>query len=114
MTIMAERPTRLRAARPDTEPEPTTPEPDEPVPAIALTDNQQHVMHILDDTGDSTISWDPANPVEVQAAEAHFARMRAAGHLAYRTNADGGQAEQLQAFSPSAERIAFVPPLQGG
>lgn len=113
MTIMAERPTVLRTRRADTEPEPVTPEPTptEPTPAAIRTKN---VMHILDDTGDSTISWNPTNTAEVEAAEAHFAKMKSAGHLAYRTDANGGQAEQMRAFDSQAERIAFVPQLQGG
>jgi len=117
MTMMQER-TRLT---PEPQPYPPEPHPQPGPPAPdGVPDGLTHLMHGLDHTGDSVISWTPGNATEVAAARNYFARMTrrrsegGAGHLGYRTDEGGERAEQLREFDPQARRIMFAPPLEGG
>ena len=74
------------------------------------------MMRILDETGDTTITWAVDDPATIAEAEVLFARLvrerkipfaRAAGSPA-------GDAERISAFDPSAEEIVWVRPIAGG
>lgn len=82
--------------------------------ALEETTAQPHTMHIQDHTGDTTVSWLVDNEIETEAARKHFKRLKKAGYLAYRTDADGGRAEVIQEFDPAAGRIIMSPQLVGG
>jgi hypothetical protein len=70
-------------------------------------------LNVLDQTGDTTIGWDPSRPDEVDAARETFRKLKAKGYLAYRTEGkDKGEA--IREFDPRAERIVMSPPLAGG
>ena len=71
-------------------------------------------LHVLDDSGDTRIEWDPSDPVSVKAAEAAFKAAKKKGHLIYKTRADGSQGELLRNFDPQAERIVATPQTVGG
>ena len=73
-------------------------------------------MRILDETGDTSITWAMDDPATITEAEMVFARLvrerkipfaRAAGSPA-------GDAEKISVFDPNAEEIVWVRPIAGG
>lgn len=74
------------------------------------------IMRILDETGDTAITWAADDPATIAEAEALFARLvterkipfaRAAGSPA-------DAAEKISSFDPDAEEIVWVRPIAGG
>ena len=74
----------------------------------------EHVMKVLDHTGDTRTIWDPTVQAEVDAARAQFETLRGKGYMAYRVNNEGGEAEQIREFDSTAGRIILRPQLVGG
>jgi hypothetical protein len=73
-----------------------------------------HDMNILDQTGHTKISWDPAVEHEVEAAEEHFDLLIARGYNAFRVEGEDRQGARLTRFDPKAREIMMIPQLQGG
>jgi len=76
-----------------------------------------HTMHVLDHSGDTTITWNPDREAEVSAAREMFARLRGNRYLAYRRDpeaAGGGRGETIHEFDPQAREIVMVPQTVGG
>lgn len=71
-------------------------------------------LHVLDDTGDTRIEWNPANPDEVEIARKAFQTAKDKKMLTYRTRADGTAGEQIRTFDPAAERIIATRQIVGG
>lgn len=75
----------------------------------------KHAMAVMGVEGDVKTMWDASNADEVAEAHAQYDRLRAKGYRAFRVRGkDGSQGEQMNAFDPNAERIVFVPQMQGG
>lgn len=64
--------------------------------------------------GDTRITWDPENEVEVKEVRKTFKRLKDKGYLAYSVKEDGERKEVVHEFDPSAEKIILAPPMQGG
>jgi hypothetical protein len=77
-------------------------------------DEDMGIMSVLDRTGDSRIMWSKTDPDQVAAAEKRFDEYKAKGFAAFRVSKADGKGEQIDKFDASAERIIFVPQLQGG
>ena len=71
-------------------------------------------LRIMGRKGDTKVSWDPGNQVEVGEAEKSFVAYRAKGFAAFRTTKGGNKGKQITVFDPNAEEILFVPPIAGG
>jgi hypothetical protein len=73
-------------------------------------------MHLADDQGDTTHTWDTADPRTVQEIEELFREAQAAGRLVYRQTGDGtGQQLRLATWNPAEDTELFVAPrLAGG
>jgi hypothetical protein len=74
------------------------------------------VMHILDQNGDSAVSWDVCDAPSLSRAEALFADLTSRRHLAF-ARAHGAPASEtvlVKTFDPDAEEIIWVRPIQGG
>lgn len=76
----------------------------------------KHAMAVMDGSGDTKAFWDAGKPEEVEAARRQFdflvkEKKYSAFHV---RGKDGAQGEQMRAFDPAAERIIFVPQMQGG
>jgi hypothetical protein len=73
-------------------------------------------MHVADDQGDTTHTWDTADPVTVRAIEEVFREAQATGRLVYRQIRDGtGEQVRLDTWNPEEHTELFVAPrLAGG
>jgi hypothetical protein len=73
-------------------------------------------MHIADHQGDTTHTWDIADPRTVQEIEELFREAQATGRLVYRQTSDGsGQQVRLASWNPEQDTELFVAPrLAGG
>lgn len=72
------------------------------------------IMHVLDDTGDTKLMWNPRDKDEVKTAKRTFRELSEKGFRAFRVDASGGQGEQIDAFDKDAEKIIFIPQMAGG
>lgn len=72
-------------------------------------------LRILDHTGDTKVEWDILDPASVAEVKAKFDQVLAESRgLAYRTDANGGNAEKITEFDESAPQIIISPQLVGG
>jgi hypothetical protein len=77
----------------------------------------KHVMDILDQSGHSTIGWNPDIESEVAIAKAAFDDAKKRGYQAFHVTGDEKNAkkgERMTEFDPDAERMMLLPQLQGG
>jgi hypothetical protein len=73
------------------------------------------MLHIMDRTGDTKLSWSQNNAAEVAVAKAAFDE--AVGKrrmMAFSVDEGGKQGERIREFDPTAERIILAPALAGG
>lgn len=73
-----------------------------------------HTLHVLNSTGDTMVAWSPTDDELVKLAVEEFTKAKGQGYLAYKTDADGQNAEVIQEFDVSAPRIAMTPQFVGG
>jgi hypothetical protein len=72
------------------------------------------MLHVADNTGHSTIEWDPTVAAEVDNARESFNRMKGDHkYLAYRVD-ENGDRTVIQEFDPDAGKIMMMPQTQGG
>lgn len=69
-------------------------------------------LTIMDHTGDTKVSFDPASVSEVTEAETQFNALIGKRHMAFANKPDGTK-QQIRAFDPSADIVMF-PALMGG
>ena len=70
-------------------------------------------LRILGKVGDTKISWDSRNEIEVAAAKETFEK-RLREHWSAFKDKHGLKGEKIKIFDPEAERIVLVPPISGG
>lgn len=71
-------------------------------------------MFVMDQTGHSITTWDPAVEAEVSAARDQFNTLTGKGYNAFRVEGLDNRGERLTKFDPSAGKIMMVPQLKGG
>ncbi len=72
-----------------------------------------HTLRILDSTGDTEITWDPADAATVSEARKWFDKVtKGTGRVAYK--AAPGESEVIKAFDPTAAEIVVAAKLVGG
>lgn len=76
----------------------------------------QHTLHVMDQTGDTRTTWDPANEAEVEAVRKLFKRLKKRGYLAYTVDPSGSKGEVVQGDELPVEAAAVImsPQMQGG
>ena len=74
------------------------------------------MMRILDETGDTTITWAVDDPATIAEAEAVFTRLVGQAKIPFArlAGAPAAAAEKIAAFDPNAEEIVWVRPIAGG
>lgn len=70
-------------------------------------------MSVMNDDGDTKITWDPMNPASVEAASTAFTSYRSQGYQAFAMTS-GTSGEQMEGFDPSVGAILLVPQMTGG
>lgn len=75
-----------------------------------------HAMAVMGKEGDTKHIWDKTQPAEVEAARAMWTKLVVDNrYLAFSVKGkDGAKGDQMREFDPNAERIIFVPQMQGG
>jgi hypothetical protein len=72
-------------------------------------------MRILDETGDTTVTWDADDGASTTEARRVFDRQRRMGRIPFcRRHAVQKDAVQLHRFDPEVHEIIWLRPLQGG
>jgi hypothetical protein len=73
-------------------------------------------MHVADDQGDTTHTYDTTDPTTVREIEQIFREAQATGRLVYRQTSDGrGEQVRLASWNPEEHTELFVAPrLAGG
>ena len=73
-------------------------------------------MHVADQQGDTTHTWDTTDPTTVQEIEELFREAQATGRLVYRQTSDGsGEQVRLASWNPTEHTELLVAPrLAGG
>ncbi|HZD02040.1 MAG TPA: hypothetical protein VFA46_18160 [Actinomycetes bacterium] len=73
-------------------------------------------IHVADAQGDTTHTWDTADPETVREIEEVFRRARRAGRLVYRQVGDGkGEQVTLETWDPEEHvELLVAPRLVGG
>lgn len=75
----------------------------------------RNALAIMDEKGDTKISWDPREPREVAAAKKQFEFLTREQHYqAFKVDPEGEYGEKLREFDPKAARIILVPQVQYG
>jgi hypothetical protein len=74
------------------------------------------IMRIVDQTGDSTLTWSRDDELSVVAAAEMFTRLAAEKKIAFAraAGAPANEAELVRHFDPEAEEIIWVRPVVGG
>ncbi|HEX5880125.1 MAG TPA: hypothetical protein VF468_17695 [Actinomycetota bacterium] len=73
-------------------------------------------IHVADVDGDTTRTWDTADPATVREIEEVFLEAQTAGRLVYRQTGDGrGEQVTLETWNPEQDTELFMAPrLAGG
>jgi hypothetical protein len=71
-----------------------------------------HEIAVMNKEGDTRTSWNPADADSVAVAKALFERLRASGHMVYKTVE--GESEIVREFDPQATDLVAVPRIVGG
>ena len=86
--------------------------------SVALEEARQMTgtMHVADHQGDTTHTWDTADPTTVREIEEIFREAQATGRLVYRQTSDGrGEQVRLDTWNREEHTELFVAPrLAGG
>jgi hypothetical protein len=72
------------------------------------------VLSILGTEGDTTLTWNRENPVEIKTAEDKFLALQKEGYLAFRLEENGEKGELIREFNPNIEKIFMAPQMAGG
>ncbi len=70
-------------------------------------------MSVMGKEGDTKFTWNAKDPKEVEAAKATWDLYKGKGFAAFRMKRSN-KGDQMREFDPTAGRILFVPPMQGG
>jgi len=71
-----------------------------------------HLVRILDRSGDTRLSYDPADADAVRDVEARFARLMADSFVAFDVSTQPGRI--ITTFDPNAREIIISPRFAGG
>ena len=69
---------------------------------------------IMDRSGDTRQTFDTSCAADLAAAGTRFKELTGSGFRAARLSDDGSPGRLLKMFDPTAERVLFIPALQGG
>ena len=79
-------------------------------------ETQTGTLHIMDETGDTRLMWDPRNQDEIDIAKAAFKKAKDKGMIAYTVDPDTGEktGTVIREFDEKAGKIIMAPQLVGG
>jgi hypothetical protein len=71
-----------------------------------------HMLRILDQSGDTKLTYDPADPVAVESIERRFVALMERNFVAFDVSTQPGRI--ITAFDPAATEIIISPRFAGG
>jgi hypothetical protein len=81
----------------------------------------QHVMHVMNKSGHTTVTWNPEVPASIADARREFDRLRRAGYSGFRMEVvmENGviveeKGERMDHFDETAGKVMMVPHRAGG
>jgi hypothetical protein len=76
----------------------------------------KHAVHVLNQHGDTTVTYDPMSPTEVAEARELFNRAMAGGGMVAYAMPEAGEDEVVKDFDVAreAERVIIAPAVRGG
>jgi hypothetical protein len=72
------------------------------------------VLRILGPQGDTTLTWDPKAPEEVEEVRRRFEEIVREGYLVFELDPETRQAERVHRFDPEQKELRAIRPLAGG
>lgn len=70
-------------------------------------------LHILDETGDTTVTYDRTSILELEVAKEKFDTAKSLGYMAFVVAPDKRKTI-IHTFDPQAEKIVMTPGIKGG
>jgi hypothetical protein len=77
-----------------------------------MTESTTHIIRILDQSGDTTLRYDPADEKAVHDVAVRFERLMSANFVAFDVGTHPGRI--ITAFDPEAAEIIVTPRFAGG
>jgi hypothetical protein len=74
--------------------------------------SKKHLLRILDAHGDTQVTFDPQNPVEVSDVETRFRELMERGFTAFDVSTMPGRV--MKTFDPQASEVIVAPRFAGG
>lgn len=74
----------------------------------------EHTLHVIDQTGDTKLIWDDENSDEAKAAKKLFKDLKEKGFIAYTVSEGGDKKDIIHEFDPNLGAIIMIPPMKGG
>lgn len=71
-------------------------------------------MQFLNETGHSTLMWDPVDESSVKIAESEFDKLLHDGYVAFQREHKDKEARRVETFDPTADEVLWLRPLRGG
>ena len=71
-------------------------------------------LNVLGSDGDTTLTWDIADPGTVEEVRAKFDELIADGYAGFNTTGGDAKSEKITEFAPEATQIVMTRALQGG
>lgn len=81
---------------------------------IKATRIASHVMKILDNQGDTRITWDKENGKEAKEAKQKFEDLLKQGYKAYSVRTNGEKGRRIEEFDVDAQEILMLPETRKG
>lgn len=82
--------------------------------ALDRRESAEHVMIVLNASGDDTLTWNPTVDEEVARLSIKFDELRAQGHTAYAVTPGESGGKILNRFDKEAEKVVMHPQIRGG
>jgi hypothetical protein len=75
---------------------------------------QRHQLTVMDGTGDSPVTYDPADVASTADVQQRFGELLAGGYAAFVIEQEGGDAIPTRSFQPDAHEHVLFPWGAGG
>jgi hypothetical protein len=87
--------------------------------AVEVMESPRGKLSFLSSRGDETLTWDPADTVQVETARSKYGELVKQGYTGFQLDKIEGKesperGKPIREFNPSATRIVMIPRTAGG